>query len=194
MARGLLAKGKRTCSVYLMETGYARIKIGRAYDPVTRRAGVQTGNSEKVELVHHWRLKVAEAVALETALLRIFRPVKVRGEWHDMEAPDIHAVGELWLAGRRDDAVALAAAIVASRQASEAWEKHSRTAHRGSSIWRRDCAVEHEAREAELWEAVHIADRAADALGRPTQKERWTNAKLDPKGQRSVIMPVLAPT
>lgn len=107
MGRGLTAHGARKCCVYLVTNPAGQVKVGRSSRLVTRVSELGVACAGGVTLVYSWRMKVAEAVALEGAMHRALKPFRVSGEWFAAGVEDVQGVGELLVAGNAERAAQL---------------------------------------------------------------------------------------
>lgn len=115
--KGRLPTRARKSHVYLIEADTNVVKIGRAADPKRRRSELQVGAAGPLALLHSWKMKNAEAAALERDLLRRFRYARTSGEWHKVQPEDVMAVGAYLVAGEVSAADALCAALVRASKA-----------------------------------------------------------------------------
>lgn len=69
-------------SVYLIRGNDGRYKIGIAKNPKKRISQLQTGNSDKLELIESYPSENASKI--ETALHNQFSHIKLNGEWFDL--------------------------------------------------------------------------------------------------------------
>lgn len=120
-SKGSLPATARKSSVYVIEREARVVKIGRSADPVRRRSELQTASADHLTLVHHWRLTNSQAVAFESQLLGVFRWARARGEWHNEEADNVKAVGDLLLKGDAAKAAELIEALQTARAMERAW-------------------------------------------------------------------------
>lgn len=98
MPKGMLATGARKCCVYLVLNAAGQVKVGRSSRLVTRLSELGVGCAGGVNLAHSWKLKIADAVALEREMHRVLKPLRISGEWFEGGVSDLRGVGELLIA------------------------------------------------------------------------------------------------
>lgn len=123
-----MAKARRVPSasyLYVMalehRTGADDIKVGRSVDPQQRRAQLQTGQGEKLELLGKWRVRYADAPRLEALAKSTLRPLRRKGEVFRLREHLACGVVE-WIASGRpvDRLIDLA---IEHEVATHAWER-----------------------------------------------------------------------
>lgn len=176
MARGLIAKGARKCHVYLVCDPDEHVKVGRSSRLDTRLAELATGRAGGVRLVHSWKLKMADAISLESRMHKALRHFRVSGEWFRIEACDAQGVGNVLLAGGDDAAARLVEVLVEAdvmMSEIESLSRHAREMTNFQAAKRRELR----AREWELLEQHDSLRKRALSLGTlPTPLEQ---ARID---------------
>lgn len=176
MARGLIAQGARKCSVYIVTNTADQAKVGRSSRLATRLSELGVGAAGGVTLAHSWKLKMADAISLESRMHKALRPFRISGEWFRIEACDAQGIGNVLLAEGDDAAARLVEVLVeADRMMSEV-ESLSRQAREMTNFQAAE-RRELRAREWELLEQHSELRRRALALGTlPTSLEQ---ARID---------------
>lgn len=144
---------------YVVSSYGGNVKIGHSSTPRKRLSALQNGSP--VELLMHktWKLDAARAKLLERQLHTAFSWAYAHGEWFDVSPLAPEAVGDLFVAGRLEDALRLSAIIRQIRDQERAI-KHLREA------WYRTPGRPRERRDAEMRakKAIPAAERHEAAL------------------------------
>jgi hypothetical protein len=187
MATGRIA-ASRFCSVYLIRAATGQVKIGRSAKPERRIAGIQTGSPVRVELVHAWKMKTAEAVAVERALHRLFKWARVSGEWHAIDYEIVRGVGDVFLAGDVKRAEQLSVAALTEDRCAKEWKRLSKEAREPGLRFRPDDRAEAIEDAGIAYDILLKANDERRALGVSTEAELALDS-LKP----SAAMPFSAP-
>jgi hypothetical protein len=102
------------------------LKIGHSKRPAGRMSEMQVGSPVDLWMAHTWRLSSDGAKLLERTLHDAFAWCARRGEWFDILAPEVIAVGELFLAGRNVAAMNLSALCQEKRVLEAQWHSLKR--------------------------------------------------------------------
>jgi hypothetical protein len=89
-ARGSTAPGKPRTSawIYVVRASNGHVKVGITADPLARLASLQTGSSQKLELVYTCVVQSNEGFAVEQAAHNTLWKHRLEGEWFDT-SPDM---------------------------------------------------------------------------------------------------------
>lgn len=110
----ILAAGKRRKAsnrrhgVYLVTVGISQVKIGHSGTPAARLSELQVGSAHQLTLAKVWQVEREAAKALERKLHLAFKWAHLRGEWFAVDHRAVEQVGDMYVAGRDADALAIA--------------------------------------------------------------------------------------
>ena len=97
--RSALSKARASAWIYVIKAANGHVKVGITADPLARLASLQTGSSQKLELVYACGVKSNDGFAVEQAAHAILWKHRLEGEWFDT-TPDM-AVAAIAAASHR---------------------------------------------------------------------------------------------
>lgn len=88
-------------SVYIMTVPSGFVKVGIASDPVSRRADLQVGCPEPIQLVCPGDVERDDAREIERDIHRMLSPYRIRGEWFRAPLALVHRIYKIaWVRAR----------------------------------------------------------------------------------------------
>jgi hypothetical protein len=158
-------------AVYLILAEDGPVKVGYSRLATARLSELQVCSPEQLFLEHQWKLPAGKARALERDLHKAFRWARVRGEWFHVDVLALVGAGNLFVAGRADDARRVAELY---RQMSVAQARRAELRHAWKKVAARerqrvDAAAKVEANQLERLETLLLIE--ALELGVPAPLE-----------------------
>jgi len=83
-------KGRNPGYIYLMSSSVGSYKLGRATNVETRLKGHMRDYPVQIRVMH--TIKVSDAVAAESVLLKAFKDKRLQGEWFELSDDDVRWV------------------------------------------------------------------------------------------------------
>lgn len=88
--------------VYVIASGWDRVKIGHSRAPEGRLSELQVGSPDPLRLAHRWRADRSAAKLLERQLHAAFAWAWRRGEWFGIAAHPVIAAGDFFIGGESE--------------------------------------------------------------------------------------------